>query len=580
MTSSPDTVGHTGPGGRDDPPARVAGRGHSGPNATGGADPLANGSTEPTRRRWLDRRLTTPGQRRGLAILAGLLCALSLPPSPAWPLMPLGIALAVLAWQRAARGWEVIWLGWWFGFTQQVLLLYWLAAALFVDIASWWWAVPVAVGAFPALLGIVFALQVRLQHWLGWRGVWLLGGFPLLWMAAEMIRGHAFTGFPWMTSGYAGLGWLPLAQAGAYVGLYALGGLMALAGVLLALVLSPGVRAVRVGAGVAFIGLLALWAALGALRIERHSDVAAAPAADAPRLRLVQPNIAQGAKWDPAAAVRNLATLLRLSVATAPVDAILWPETAAPFFLEWQTRAREMADIALVVQPGQQLITGANRRVARGLDAPAEAPRFTYYNSLYVYDDRLREVAIYDKHHLVPFGEYQPLSGLLPVPAVATGSAQFTAGPTPAVIDVPGLPPFIPSICYEIIFPHLANDPATRANWLLTITNDGWFGVTLGPHQHFHMARMRAIEQGLPLVRVANTGISGQVDALGRVQARTGLGESAQLDLVLLSPLEERPPASKASFLVVWVVIFSLFVLTAIRGLRLVAMILGTSPKN
>ncbi len=499
-------------------------------------DPLpapASGQALPPKSPWLG----TAARRRWTVILAGGLTALSLPPSPAWLLMPVGLLLATMAWARAARGREAFWLGWWFGAVQQLLLLYWLAAALFVDIDRWWWAVPVAVLAFPALLGLVFALQVRLLHALRLPVTAVLA-LPAVWMLGELARTWLFTGFPWMLSGYASLGWLPLAQAAGLVGVIGLGGLMALLAALMARIAwarSGKRRLLWAGAAGA---VLALWAGAGGLRIAHWDTVARTPAEDAPRLHLVQPNIAQGAKWDPAAAAENLGTLMQLSTLGLEADAILWPETAPPFFMEWRHRTREMEDISSLLLPGQLLLTGANRRVAQPMGAPF---LYRYYNALHVFDDRLQELAVYDKSHLVPFGEYQPLSQWLPLPAVATGNAQFSPGPGPRTLSVDGLPPFSVTICYEVLFPHLAAPADDPPAWLLTVTNDGWFGTTLGPHQHFHMARMRAIEQGVPLVRVANTGISGQVDSLGRVQSRTTLGESATLTLALLPPLPERP---------------------------------------
>ena len=249
----------------------------------------------------------------------------------------------------------------------------------------------------------------------------------------------------------------------------------------------------------------------------------AARLADAPesivpgvRLALVQPNIPQSLKWDPKLASDHLARLAALSGEARVKGAtlILWPESAVPWSLAQSPELR--AALGRLAPPGGALVTGAPRVEGKG-------PTFRAWNSLAAVDPAGRIVATYDKFHLVPFGEYMPFRWLLPFEKLAVGPADFSAGPGPRTIDVPGAPPVGPLICYEAIFPGEVVDEAQRPAWLLNITNDGWFGISSGPYQHFASARLRAVEEGLPLVRVANTGISGVVDLYGRMRARLGL---------------------------------------------------------
>jgi apolipoprotein N-acyltransferase len=241
-------------------------------------------------------------------------------------------------------------------------------------------------------------------------------------------------------------------------------------------------------------------------------------------LRLVQPSTPQTLKWDPVAQGRDFQRLLALSAApsTDRLTAVIWPEAAAQYFLNRDAAAREA--IATVVPPGGIVITGG----LRGNNPPE--PISKVWNSLVAIDADGALVASYDKYHLVPFGEYVPLRWLLTFKKMTAGSIDFSSGPGPRTIDLPGLPPAAPMICYEVIFPSAIVDSDHRPGWLLNVTNDAWFGFSSGPFQHFAIARTRAVEEGLPLVRVANNGISGVIDAYGRVIKRLGLDDIGTLE--------------------------------------------------
>jgi len=287
-----------------------------------------------------------------------------------------------------------------------------------------------------------------------------------------------------------------------------------------------------------FALIFAVIAAAGALRLSQ-AEVADIPGL---RLRLVQANIEQSLKWRDDQRSRNVARQLDLSAApgAASVTLWVWPETAVPFYLEAEEPLREL----LGNLAGDGLVlTGALRR------SPPNAPRFQAWNSLFAVNGKAAIVGAYDKRHLVPFGEFlpfRPLLGLVGVDKMVPGSVDFSAGAGPGVLALAGLPPARVLICYEGIFPEeIWPAGAPRPGWLLNVTNDGWFGRSSGPYQHFAMTRVRAVEQGVALVRAANTGISAIVDPYGRVIARLGLGEAGIVDGPLPQALAEPPPYAR-----------------------------------
>jgi len=251
-------------------------------------------------------------------------------------------------------------------------------------------------------------------------------------------------------------------------------------------------------------------------------------------LRLVQPSIPQTLKNDQRSELRNFQRLLGLSrpPSADQVTDVIWPEAAAPPLLERYPDVRQA--MAAVTPAGGLLLTGAERA------EPAEGwPPRAAWNSLDVLDASGAIIATYDKGHLVPFGEYVPLRHILPINKIVPSPLDFSAGPGPQTLRLPGLPPVSPLICYEAIFPGAVIDPQDRPQWLLNVTNDAWYGATSGPFQHFAIARTRAVEEGLPLVRAANNGISGVIDAYGRVKARLDLNAIGALDSPL--PAAARP---------------------------------------
>ena len=481
-------------------------------------------------RRAADRLAALTGWRRYAAAAAlGGLATFALPPAYAVPLLL--IAFPGLLWllEGAATKKAAFGIGWWFGFGHHLCGLYWVTFALFTDIAQFWWAVPLSAAGLPVLLSMFTGLATLTLWTLARRNI-VAGGlaravaFAVVWAAFEWLRGHLFTGFPWNLVGYSWVGWLPVLQIVSAVGIYGLSRLTGLVAALPAAFADPAEPPRRVMAALA-LGL-ALFAGIGGWGALRLAD---APAETVPgvRLRLVQSGVEQRYKWEPGERLRVFETHLDLSAAPArePVTHLIWPETAIPFFIE-NDAANRMA-LASVTPPGGMTLTGAPRAV-RQADGSSR-----YYNSLLAIDGSGAVRGSFDKAHLVPFGEYMPLREYLPVGAIAGNGAEFSAGPGPRTLHLPGLPPVSPLICYEVIFPGAAVDPADRPQWLLNLTNDAWYGQTAGPHQHFAISQVRAVEEGMPLVRSAQTGISGVADSYGRVTAELALGVRGVLDVAL-----------------------------------------------
>jgi apolipoprotein N-acyltransferase len=473
-------------------------------------------------------------RRYGLACLLGIAATAALPPIDLTPLLL--VAFPGLLWldEGSAGAWASFRLGCAFGFGFFVSGLYWIAAALFVDIGSFWWLVPFAVAGLPAAFAlyiglVLLATNLAVKH-LRLPSAARVVAFAIAWSMAEWVRGHAFTGLPWNLIGYAWSGGFPgailMLQSTAWVGIYGLGFLTVLAASLPAVFGTPALLPLSLGRRLApaiAAGLLILLPSLaGGIRL------AAAPTTESGIwLRIVQPSIPQTMKWDPTAAQRNFRLLLDLSSAPAAhqIAAVVWPEAATPYLLGRDaTHRREIGGIA---SGRGYVITGAVRT------APASGPVGQIWNSLEAVNANAEIVATYDKTHLVPFGEYVPFRDALPLQKITPGNLDYSAGPGPRTIELSGLPPFAPLICYEAIFPGAIVDENDRPAWLLNITNDAWYGRSSGPFQHFAIARTRAVEEGMPLVRVANNGISGIVDATGRVVARIDFDTVGYADLPL-----------------------------------------------
>ena len=489
-------------------------------------------------------------RRFAVALVAGALSALAFAPFHAFPVLWLTVPVFVWLLDGAEAGEGAPWyrrlvpaavVGFAFGFGFFLAGLWWIGAAFLVDPDQFALLLPAAVTVLPALLALFWALgaAVARAFWIdGWPRILV---FAAAMSVAEWLRGHLFTGFPWNTFGYA-LTPMPLMmQSAALVGIW---GLTLAAFFVFA---APAVFAGhREGAGapvrilVVAAVLLACHLGYGAFRLAAGPD----PSVAGVTVRIVQPAIAQDKRWQISAADEVMERYLELSrngedgVGLEDVTLLVWPESAFPFLLT--ERPSALAAIADLLPAGVTLITGAARaeRIP-GADTPTPV-----FNSVYVIDDAGEILAAYDKVHLVPFGEYLPFRGFLD----ALGLRQlvalpggFSAGQRQRTVEVPGTPPMGPLICYEIIFPAAVIEAGNRPSWLLNLTNDGWYGNTPGPYQHLLQARVRAVEEGLPLVRAANSGISAIVDAHGRIVKSLDLDRVGTVDGNLPQALSPTP---------------------------------------
>ena len=444
-----------------------------------------------------------------------------MPPVSQWILLLPAFSGLLLLLERTDAPRRAFAIGWGFALGYFATGLYWIANALLIDVATFWWMVPFAVLGLPAFLAVFVGASTALWRWLEPGPILGLPLFATTWSLAELARGHLLTGFPWNLIGYAWWERPEPLQGMALIGVYGLGFVTILASAAPVLLLGRGMRG-KLAACCAMLPLLALGA-------WGHQRLAEAPSEMVPgvRLRLVQPNIAQTIKLAAEDRITSFERLLALSASPAaqPPTVILWPETAVPFLLERELNAR--AALAELLSPGATAIVGAPRVTV----APDGKARF--FNGMVAIDADDLVRGVYDKHHLVPFGEYVPLRGLLPIETVANRDTDYAAGDGPRTLRVPGAPAFGPLICYEGIFPGAAIDEADRPDWMLNLTNDAWYGNSSGPYQHFVIVAGRAIEEGLPMVRVANSGVSGVIDPYGRVTSTLDLGRQGVLDAEL-----------------------------------------------
>ena len=459
------------------------------------------------------------------AFFSGLLSALSFAPFGIFPLLLVSFAIVVLLLDGAQHLRRPVWrgalIGWAYGFGQFLAGLYWVAYAFLVDPLQHAWQIPFVAVLFPGGLALfqAFACAVAAKFWRsGPSRVFL---FTATYALAEWLRGHILTGFPWNLPGYEWGASLAVLQSASLFGVHGLSLLTVLFGA--SLVLLPDERRWRIipiGLGLLFF---AFWIG-GALRLNASPTTYVANV----RLRVVQPDVAQADKYRRALQLAHWRELIDMSRVEhgPPPTHIIWPEAAPPFLLARVPLA--LADIAELTGERKILMTGA----ARADEASDGRPLF--HNSFYIFGHRGQLLATYDKFHLVPFGEYVPFPDTLHALGIDKLVAQpgsFASGDGLHTYKVPGAPPVGPLICYEILFPAEVT-AANRPGWFVNVTDDSWFGPSssTGPYQHLLVARVRAIEEGIPVVRAANTGISALIDPLGRIEQQLGVNITGVMD--------------------------------------------------
>lgn len=458
---------------------------------------------------------------------AGAAMALAFAPFDCVWVALLALPAFYLLLEAAAARRHAILRGFFFGYGYCIAGTWWIANALTVDLEKFGWLIPLSVLGLSAVMALWFAV-LGLMFW--WRrsgcGIADILRFIALWLVVEYLRSFGMFGFPWNLLGYAVLPIGPLSQLAAYGGVYSLS-LLVLAVALLPVVwlkTSLGERTRGAYSAVVLIAVIILYG-LGMVRIPPQTGMTAT------RVRVVQPNIAQSMKWTQAGRLESLRIHEKLSRlrTEAPIPPIIvWSETAFAFTLYpdsvWPSR------LAALLPPRSTLLTGAVR-------ADDSGPRLRIWNSMLAIDPQGQLRAAYDKHQLVPFGEFVPLRQWLPLEKITPGDTDFSRGSGPQTLAFGDVPPFSALVCYEVIFPGIAASATARPDWIVNVTNDAWYGDSPGPYQHYAMARMRAIEQGLPVVRAANTGISGVIDPYGRTLRSLPLNERGIIDQALPRPL-------------------------------------------
>lgn len=472
-----------------------------------------------------------------LSALFGLLAVGALPPLYIVPLAVPAFVGFLWLLTGASSGRAAFAAGWGFGLGYFAGGLYWVTEALLTDTERFGFMVPLAVPVLAGGLALFIALAALATQLTRTGGVARVLVFAIAWTGAEWLRGAVLTGFPWNPIGSVWADTTVMLQSVSLFGVFGLGFITIAVAAMPTVLGEPviGDRGLR-----SWRPVLAALLVLGVVAIGGIVRLAGTELGyvQGIRLRLVQANISQIQKWRAERRSTNFNKHLELTRAPGfeRITHVIWPESAVPYFLSRDLDRRFM--IARAVPKGGLILTGVTRRSAPG------AGRRQFWNSLRAIDETGRFVGTYNKFHLVPFGEYVPLRRFVPIPQIANG-AEFSAGPGPQTLRLPGLPPVSPLICYETIFPGAVVAPGPRPKWLLNITNDGWFGKSAGPYQHLAAARMRAVEEGLPMVRAANTGISAVFDSYGREIARLGLGKQGVLDVPLPRAIAGRTPFSR-----------------------------------
>lgn len=479
--------------------------------------------------------------RGALALAAGAVIAAGLPPLGAWPLAFIGFPLFLMLLDTVPPGRRLAGFGtgWLFGLGYFAVAFHWIGFAFLVEAETYLWMMPFMLGILAGGMAAYWGLAALLARRLGGSGMALALAFAGTLAVAEWLRGHLFTGFPWAAPGLLADGMGGLAQVASLIGMTGLSLLIVLwASLPYVLLATP-----RRGAVLASFALLLLLPALWA-----WGDWRLAGAGDAMRpgvaLRIVQPNLPQEEKWREDNARQIFDDLEQMSAVPTPeqpdgiagITHVFWPESAVPFLIDESPVARE--ELKPLLGGRTALVTGAVRVDRKG---EGEAP--DAHNSIIVFDGTAQVAARYDKWRLVPGGEFLPLAWALEplgFQQVVETPGSFVPGPGPRTVTLPGGLRAGLTVCYEAIFPDRLVDDADRPDVIVNVTNDGWFGRSTGPWQHFAQARLRAIEQGLPVIRAANTGISAVIDPYGRTLRMLPLMEKGVVDSPL--PVALAPP--------------------------------------
>lgn len=480
-------------------------------------------------------------QRAGLAaqaaaLLSGAALPLSLAPTGWWAVAPLSLAMLATVCLNGPVA-AVAWRGWLFGLGSFGVGTSWI----FVSIHHYGDApVPLAAGlTFLFCGGLALFPALAMGAWARWlrgRPGGLLLGFPAIWVLCEWSREWVLTGFPWLLTGYSQIdgplaGWAPV------VGVYGIALLLAFSAATAVWLLTGPSRSEPLRRGAALALLAALWLAAWPLGRIEWSQPAGKPLSVA----LVQGNIPQLLKWEPDHLEHTLAIYANLSEPLWGTDLVVWPESSVPAYFDTVTEFLS-TQASRAAASGSTLILGLPSRQ----EDPSRKRGYVAFNSVVGLG---AETGIYHKRHLVPFGEYVPLESALRglIAFFDLPMSSFSSGPPEQALLRGGGTTIAPSICYEIVYPELVRRGAAGAGLLLTVSNDTWFGASLGPLQHLEMARMRALENSRDLLRATNDGISALVDHRGAITVRGGQF-SREVVRGQVQPREGSTPFTRAGY--------------------------------
>ena len=438
-------------------------------------------------------------------------------------------------------------IGWWTAFGYFGFTMIWIVEPFLIEPAITGWLAPFALVLMAGGLAVFWALAFYVAVWFTSEGKFRVIFLALSWTFFEYLRSFFFTGFPWGHLSYGLLG-LPIIQAVAWFGIHGLGL------VLIIICFMPAICSPRIKTGLVLMlsfllvfTVIGLWRSNGEILSNSRNII----------VRVIQPNATQILKWrKDMLKVFYTKQLAYTGIKnTKSPNVVIWPETAISRLLK--DSGEIIKEISNTAGPNTSLITGIVRRENN-----------KSRNSLILVNERGDLGAIFDKQHLVPFGEYMPMAYLLRnigLSSLIGFVGNFESGNGPRIIQSENLPNFLALICYESIFPNYSNNIESRADWIVHITNDAWFGNFSGPYQHLSQARVRAIEQGLPLVRSANTGISAIIDPYGNIISSIELNTAGYFDAVLPDKI---PPTLYARFGdLIWKIFFALLLLACFKNI-------------
>ena len=454
------------------------------------------------------------------SLILGAISALAFPPVYALYLFVIALCLMFKLTDLSNSYKQVIVKSYWYGFGFFTAGFYWIGNALLVDIINFGWLYPLTLLSIGGFFGLFTILPFVTFFYLRQKNIWYkILAFACIWVLSEWVRSFIFTGFPWNLLGSVFAFCDVLIQTASVWGTYGLSFIF----IILSSCFYAFLNQSKKTSLITLFSILLFIFVFGIIRINNYkedkSDI---------KIRLVQPSIEQVMKWDRDELENNFIKHIKLSKQEPldDVDFVIWGETALPFDIEYSYEHREL--IKEAVPNNGSLITGVVRH-------SFESGAYEVFNSMYVINKQAEVIGFYDKNHLVPFGEYIPLRKYLPqwIRPVANSVADFSTSEKFKNIKIGNYPKFGALICYEIIFPDEVVNRKDKPDWLVVLTNDGWYGKSSGPYQHLVSAQMRAVEEGVSVVRSANSGISAIINPLGKIITQIDLHQKGVQDAYL-----------------------------------------------